>query len=72
MLALLLILGGLLLISIFLAVIFLQMTLQVLEAVLTTVLFMILLIFRNPALGIPFAFVLIASAILLARWAAGA
>lgn len=68
-LCILLLAGGLLLVSIFLAVIFLQMTLTIFQAVCTTVLFTILLIFRNPALGIAFAFGLIVFVILIARWA---
>jgi hypothetical protein len=68
----LILLGCAFLVGAFLAILLLKVLLDVTELVLTAVLAAVILIFHHPALGIAFAFALIASAILIARWAAGA
>jgi hypothetical protein len=65
----LLLLGCAFLVGAFLAILLLKVLLDVAEFVLTALLAAVILIFHHPALGIAFAFALIAFAILIAKWA---
>jgi hypothetical protein len=61
--------GCALLVGAFLVILLLKVLLDVAEFVLRAVLAAVILIFHHPALGIAFAFALIAFVILIARWA---
>jgi hypothetical protein len=68
----LILIGCAFLVGAFLAILLLKVLLDLAEFVLTAVLATVILIFHHPALGIAFAFALVAFVILIARWAGGA
>lgn len=68
-LCILILLGCAFLVGAFLVILLLKVLLDVAEFVLTALLTTVILIFHHPALGIAFAFALIAFVILIARWA---